>query len=134
MPLRRRRSFPIESLATLEPERLGGLHLALSPAARLVASRYPIVQIWEVNQPEFEGDQTVRLDQGGDWAFVARRGRAIEVQRLRPGEFAMLAALDSGQPLAQAFAEAAAADADFDLEAFLCRQVPAGTLTALHID
>lgn len=126
--------LPIESLASVAPERLGELRFALSPAARLVASRYPIVGIWEVNQPGFAGDESVDLDQGGDWALVARRGHAIEVQRLQPGEFAMLAALDAGQPLAQAFGAATAADAQFELELFLRRHVPGGTLAAMQID
>jgi hypothetical protein len=126
-------ALPIDALATVSPERLPDLRFSLSPAVRLVASRYPVVRIWEVNQPEFDGDQTVNLDQGGDWALVARRSHAVEVQRLRCDEFTMLAALDSGQRLAQAFGEATAADADFDLEAFLLRHVPAGTLASLHI-
>jgi hypothetical protein len=126
--------FPIESLASVAPELLGDLRFELAPAARLVASRYPIVRIWEVNQPEFEGDQAVHLDQGGDWALVLRREHAVVVQRLQPGEFAMLAALDSGRALAQAVEDATAADSGFDLSTFLCRHVPAGTLAGLRID
>jgi hypothetical protein len=126
-----RAALPIETLATIPPERLPGLRFELNPAVRLVASRYPIVRIWEVNQPDFEGDQAVNLDQGGEEALVARRDYAIEVQRLAAGEFAMLAALGGGQALGEAFDQATAADAGFDLQAFLCRHVPAGMLTGL---
>lgn len=123
----------IETFATIAPERWAGLRFALAPAARLLASRYPMVRIWEVNQPEFTGKQTVLLAEGGERALVVRRAHTVQVERLGAGEFAMLAGLAAGRPLRQAL-ESAAADADFDLGAFLRHHIPAGTLTDLQID
>ena len=48
--------------------------LRLDPSCRLVASAFPILRIWQVNQPDYEGDDRVDLDAGGDALLVRRDG------------------------------------------------------------
>ena len=41
--------------------------------ARLLHSPYPVHRIWQVNQPEWRGDGTVALDEGGVRLLIMRR-------------------------------------------------------------
>src|SRR5262249_36818164 len=110
----------IEALAAVPADRLGELRFDLHPAARLIRSQFPIVRIWEVNQPGYLSDQTVRLDEGAACALIRRnQNYAVEVHTLSYGAYAMLTALDCGHSLAGALEDASRADEAFDLRAFL---------------
>lgn len=83
------------------PEALQGeLRLALHPAARLLRSAHPVLAIWEANQPGRDGTPG-RLE-GGDCVLVLRDGRGPRAEAVAVDEFAVLAALAGGMPLAQA--------------------------------
>ena len=99
----------------------------LHPAVRLVASRYPVLAIWEANQGE--DPQLVDLDAGGDWLAVLRHDLQVEILRLTPGQFALLAALRDGTTLGEACAAAAAAEPGVDLGAAMGRFVTCGLLS-----
>src|SRR5205823_8106628 len=47
------------------PERLPLLRLRLDPSCRLVSSPFPILRIWQTNQPGCGGNDRVMLDEGG---------------------------------------------------------------------
>lgn len=119
-------------LATLPEETLGGLRFRLHPAARLLASRYPVLAIWEANQEGAPAAGEVSLDAGSDWLLVTRRGLARSIERLSPGEYALLAALAAGAPLAEACQAAAAAAPGIDLEAAMGRFVGEHTITDFY--
>jgi hypothetical protein len=118
----------LQALAALQPEVFATLRFGLHPASRIVCSPYPILRMWQVNQPAFAGDQSVQLDAGGDSLLVIRRGSAIELERLSPGEQALLQALAEGVSLAEAHAHALQAEPELDLSAFLQHHVLGGTL------
>jgi len=99
----------------------------LHPAARLVASRYPVLAIWEANQENEPG--VVDLDAGGDWLVVFRRELLVEIQRLTPGEFALLAGLRDDMTLGEACEAALAAEPALDLPAAMGRIVTNALLT-----
>jgi len=119
-------------LAAVPPERLADLHLELSPAARLVRSAHPILTIWRVNQPEWDGDQAVDLGLGAERVLVIRRALEVMLEPLSQGEYAMLTALEAGAALDDALCTAQSADQDFDLENFLATHMLGGTLTWLR--
>jgi hypothetical protein len=110
------RPFDFSSLSDPENARL-----PLHPAARLIASRYPILAIWEANQAEDPG--VVDLDAGGDWLIVFRDGLETQILRLTPGEFALLGALAQGMTLGEACEAAVAAEPQLDLAAAMGRFV-----------
>jgi hypothetical protein len=99
----------------------------LHPAARLVASRYPVAAIWQANQEE--DVPLVDLDAGGDWLAVSRRELQVEIVRLAPGELALLAALRDGMSLGEACEAALAAEPALELPAAMGRFVTYGLLT-----
>jgi len=119
------------ALATVPVEMWSELRLLLHPSVRLLESSYPILRIWRVNQPDAE-DQTVDLGEGGEWLLVQRAERAVLIERLDAGEYALLAAMSVGVKLADASRRAKAADSAFDLAGALQRYVAAQTIVAFR--
>jgi hypothetical protein len=97
----------------LRAERLSRLRLVLHPSIFLVASRFPIVTIWETNQNEHENGRVVRWS--AECALVARPFLEVEVRRLPPGGHAFISALSQGRTIAAALDAATAADPKFDI-------------------
>ena len=117
----------LRRLAGASPEDYPRLCFELDPAARLFASRYPAVTIWEAHQQDGEPQQ-INLASGGEQAIVQRRHAGVTVCRLTPAEYACLAALGDGLPLASALEEGLRTDPSFDLQATLRRSVEAGLI------
>lgn len=120
--------LPLEKLAGVPPERYGQLRFRLHPASALLASDYPVHRIWETNQPDYRGDETVDLSLGGVKLLLLRRRFEVEMRPLGAGEFAMLTGFAAGRTVAEAYETALAAEAAFDLDAFLARHVTGGTV------
>ncbi len=99
------------------------LRFRLNPALRLVASRYPILAIWEANRGDAPAEATIRLDAGGDCVRVLRPDLDSFAERLGAGEFALLAAFGSGAALGEACEAAAAAESGLDFGAAMARFV-----------
>jgi len=122
----------LSTLAAVLPEELPALRFGLHPAARIIRSPYPILRIWQVNQSDYSGDQSVRLDAGGDALLVIRRNGAVELESLQPGALALLRGLATDHTLAQAHAAALDADPALDLTALLQQHILGGTLVAFR--
>ena len=119
----------LAALAAIPAERHGELKFTLHPATRLLASPFPILRIWQVNQEDFAGDLTVDLAAGGVGLLIVRRQNLeIELQSLPVGEFTLLQALAEPQDFATACERALAAQADLDLPALFSRCVQQGIL------
>jgi hypothetical protein len=118
----------LQRLAMVPPDQQEALRFSLHPAARLLASEFPVLSIWQVNQPDFAGDPTVDLDLGGEQVLIIRRPSGLEMERLEVGDYALLSALQAGKDLAGALAEALARQPDFALGVALERHVLAMTL------
>jgi hypothetical protein len=114
-------------LASISPEQYADLKFTLQPSARLVSSAYPMLRIWEVNQPAHQGDQTVDLGVGGVKLLVIRRGQ-IEIEPLGEGDYALLSAFAAGVPCAQAAEAALHAQTDYDLATALRHHVASTVL------
>jgi hypothetical protein len=125
-------AFDPARLASVDPERLPLLRFVLHPSAQLVASKYPIVRIFEVNQDGYEGSMRVDLDAGGVTALVIRRDLTVYVEPLAAGTAALLAAFHQNRSLAEALQAALAVQPDFDLNAVLADHVRRGTIVQAH--
>ncbi len=121
-------SLSLTELAAIAPDRYDTIRFKLHPAARLLASPYPLLRIWEVNQPAFRDDMTVNLDQGGDKLLVMRR-KQVEIELLGDGDYVLLSAIAAGDVLVCAAERAIRAQPNYDLTAALGRHIAAGTLT-----
>ncbi len=113
-------------LAGTAAGRWGNLHFQLDPAHAVLVSRWPLVRIWEVNQPGYSGD--FRLDfEEAQIALVHRRAGATVVEKLATGEHVLLHALAGGESLGVAVGEAARQDG-FDLQSALRRFISTGLI------
>jgi hypothetical protein len=119
----------VRGLARVNAYEQERLRFALARAARLVASCFPVMQIWEANQDGALSSAAISLDAGGDWLLVQRRGLSRIIERLTPGEFALLSALAADAPLAEACEAAVCADPEVELSATMQRFVSRGVLT-----
>lgn len=120
-------------LATLSPESGSGLRLRLHPGARLLASAWPVLRIWQVNQPGYHGDDRVNLDEGGAYLLVIRRHGEIEIESHGASAHAFLESLHAGAPLAAATEAAIAVEPEFDLATTLSGLVRRGTFCGFDI-
>ena len=101
-------------LATLSPERLVELTLALAPGATVLRSAYPIDRIWHASQPGAPPGE-ISLDDGGAWLLVMRRSDDAAFVSLDPAEAAFVAAIGEGSTLGDAARLATEAFTTFDL-------------------
>ncbi|MDW8260680.1 MAG: DNA-binding domain-containing protein, partial [Gammaproteobacteria bacterium] len=124
------RRFDPTGLAALAPEVLERLRLAVHPAVRVVSSAYPILRIWEANQPDIADPPLIDLQSGGEHVLIVRPQRASSLLRLDAGAAACLRALSAGEPLGAALDAALAQEPTFDLQAALTRWVDNRILVA----
>ncbi len=124
-------SFDLQRLATVPPEEHGALQFALHPSTRMIQSRYPILRIWEVNQPDFEGDIEVVWDVSTESLLIHRDigdGVSVVIKRVSEAGYAFLWALAQRAHLEDAATAAFGIDAAFDLQGFLLESVQSGVI------
>ncbi len=115
-------------LAGVAPEHHGAIRFLLHPAAHLLASDYPVLRIWQVNQPDNTDVDSVDLSAGGVRLLLTRRGLAVEIESLDHADYALLHALAAGGSLQHATDAALAVLPAFDLAHALRRFVASDTL------
>ncbi len=120
----------LEALAAVPARQQERLRFELHPSCRLRRSAFPVVSIWQANQAD--EPETVDLDAGGECAMVIRRGLEVRIERLGPGEHALLETLER-ERLAVACVAALKAHADLDLDHCQVRHVTGGTLVDFHL-
>ncbi|MGH6829987.1 MAG: DNA-binding domain-containing protein [Methylocella sp.] len=125
------KAFGLDGLSSVPPDRYGELRFKLHPASRLLVSEYPILHIWQVNQPGCDG--MVDLSEGGVNLLVIRRGIAIQIEALSPAEYALLANLAQGHVMSYAAAHALKAEPELDLPACLGRHVARRTIAGFEL-
>jgi hypothetical protein len=121
-------AFDLARLGAVPAEQHAALRFVLHPSARLLASDFPVVRIFEINQEGYGGDTSVDLAEGGVRVLVIRRGLTVYVEPLAVGEAGLLTALAAQQTLGAAVPAALAAQPDSDLTGTLAGHLRRGTL------
>jgi len=119
----------LRELAAVPAERLPTLRMRIHPSCRLIASSFPVLRIWQVNQPGHTGELAVDFDTAPDRLRIRREPDGVALDRIDAGAFAWLKKLAAGATLATAIERAQGADAAFDLGAALHRCIGDGTIT-----
>jgi hypothetical protein len=99
------------AFASLPAGRIGSARVTLHPSVSIVASRFPVLSIWEVNQDRAVGPVP---HWGPQAALVARPFLEVETRRLLPGSDVFLLALQAGSTIAEAVERATATTSEFD--------------------
>ncbi len=79
----------------------GNLFFAARRAMRLLRSRYPVLSIWQANQPGSTAH--VDLNQGGENVAVTRRGNDLQMHLLDEATFSLASELARGARLEDAW-------------------------------
>jgi hypothetical protein len=111
----------LAALARVPPSSQPGLRFSLHPSARLVRSGWPILAVWEANQPDRDG--TPDREAGEDNVLVWREAGGVRAMRLEGPEAAFVEALGAGRSLAEA-----AGEGDWDLPGLLVKLASQGVL------
>lgn len=118
-----------------ETARVDELRALCHPSVSVLASAHAVVSIWGAHQGD--GDMGAVDADAPETALVVRLHQDVLVLRLPPGAEAFIAALQRGELLgaaaAQAARQAARQGADFDLPALLALLLGHGALSALEI-
>ncbi len=123
----------LEVFAAVPPTEQAAVCLDLLPGSTLLPSAYPVARIFEVNQPDYTGDDTVDLSHGSQTLLVIRRDTTVCVERLTPAEAALLTLLAEGETLGQALQAAVSAENSCAAGELLARHVATGTFAALRV-
>ncbi|GAB4350445.1 MAG: DNA-binding domain-containing protein [Immundisolibacter sp.] len=121
-----------EAFSAVPASEQAAVCLDLRPGSTLLPSAYPIARIFEVNQPDYTGDDTVDLSQGHQTVLIIRRDTTVCVELLAPAEAALLTVLSKGETLGQALHAAVSTDPDCAAGELLARHVAAGTFATLR--
>lgn len=127
-------ALDLAALAGVAADAYPSLRFRLQPAARLIASAYPLLRIWQVNLDDWRGDRAVDLGQGPARLLLMRAHDGVTLAPLTPGEYRVLERFAAGDTLADAHAAAAADDPDLDLAAALRRFVADAVLVGFSLD
>ena len=122
----------LAALGAVAPEDFVSVRFAVDPSCRLVVSPFPILRIWQVNQPDHQGDDTVDLVAGADALLIRRETTGVSLSQLAPGEHAFVGAIVAGAPLGAALEAAQAAGVAFDLGAMLRKHIASGTIVGVR--
>lgn len=120
----------LQALGAITAEAAPALRFSIHPSVRLVASRWPVLTIWQAHQEPGEV-ASVDLGSGAEHVLVWRARGAQQLECLPPAEFRLLEALQDGATLGDAFDAALAADARFDIAAALRRCASRGVLAGV---
>lgn len=119
------------ALARLGPT-LAEARFAAHPAARIVRSDFPIVDIWRANQADAApGPRSLAAD--GQSALITRPSALVELHGLSPVEAAFAESLLAGEGVSTAMARAGGVDESFDVTAAFRRLLAAGAFEHLHL-
>ena len=127
--------FDLAALACVPAELHAELRFYLHPSARMIVSMFPVLHIWQSNQPDGDADQHIDLDEGGDTLLVLRRAPivgGIVIERISGPEHLLLSLLAAGRTLGEAANRCAAVALDFDLAAALQSRVADQTIAGFH--
>jgi len=120
----------VDAFRAVMPASYDRLRLNMHPAVRLLQSAFPIVQIWQSNQPGADPAVT-DLRCGGDQLLIARTPDGIKLHRLTPACYALAFAMAAGARLGDGYEAAVNAAGAFDLAQALHRLLEAGSFTQL---
>jgi hypothetical protein len=81
----------------------------LAASASLLQSAYPVQRIWQVNQPDWMGDQHVDLGETGPNLIIYRQGYEIRIDEIDDANWSFLNAVQRGATMSE-LAEIAALD------------------------
>lgn len=107
----------VAALSEVPSADTGRIAFRLPASSRLLHSSFPVQRIWQVNQDDWKGNQSVNLDEGGVSLIVWRKNYEMRIDELDPQESQLLTAINSGA----LFSELSHPDMHLELDILLPR-------------
>jgi len=120
-----------DELRAVAPAAYAGMRLSLHPRCRVLASAFPIIEIWIANQLGRDPERKIDLGSGPDFVLLQVRGGCALLRRLAQPDFCLLQTLTADGTLGEALDAALAIEADFDLGAALGRYFTLGLFSGV---
>jgi hypothetical protein len=126
------KAVPIDprTASSMRAERFDEWRFALHPSLFLVASRFPVVTIWEHNRSR--GKKRMIERWRAESALVARPFNRVEVRRIPPGGYPFIRALSQGETVSAAIDAAVAAAPHFDIAVNLAFLIEANVVIGIR--
>ncbi len=124
--------FDINKLAAAKPEDYDQLFFSLIEASALIQSDYPILDIWQVSQPDADSKLSVDLDDGAQNILMLRTDNGIAMHLLSDSEVTFIESLAEGYSLATAY-EKTVQEHEFDINASLQKIIQVGLLNDCYL-
>jgi hypothetical protein len=105
----------------------------LHPATTRIHSAFPVVTIWDVNQPHNAAVPTMDMKQS-ETGIVTRPSMQVATRCISPGDSAFIDSLAKGETLSVAAEAALDCEPGFDFQNALHLHLENGTFTAVHPD
>lgn len=121
--------FDFAALERVPPQAHPALRLVLAPSVGCVASPYPILSLWEANQPQRDGTPSGNDAQS---VLVWREEGVVRARAVDGAEWQFLAALGRGAPLSEA-QDALGDSAGERLAALLARYAGEGVVCGFRV-
>ncbi|WP_281300263.1 MULTISPECIES: DNA-binding domain-containing protein [unclassified Iodidimonas] len=120
-------------LANIPPQDVESLHFDLAPYACLLASPWPVLDIYKMAMAAAEGDDSASAPSLADnpaRLLIIRLHGDVEIIPLSYGDFSFLMSLDAGAALGESAAAAFASQNDFDLSSALSQALSMGVFAS----
>jgi hypothetical protein len=91
----------VGSLAGIAEESIAGMTLTLQPSLLGVSSAFPVLDVWQANQPDAPGE-AVDLARGGQDVLVTCGPDGLKLRAVARDAFEFIRALQRGAPLGEA--------------------------------
>lgn len=109
------------------------LRLLVNPTVHLVASEFPLFNIWNSNRDGSESPAVIHLNQGASQILLIRRREHVEVRELSPQTFALLRAFAEGATVHEGVDSVIDTLGQFDLTDALGRLIGLGALIGFRL-
>lgn len=121
-------SFDVAALGNVAPDQYGALRFELHPAVRLVASTYPILDIWRAHQDTAAHIEPVDLTAGAQHVLLMRLTDHVQFRAIEAASWTLLHSLSRGATLDSAAQAALALAPHFNLANALAQFIGLGVL------
>jgi len=91
----------VQMLAQVPSEHYPQIIFQLPPGSTLLSSSYSIKQIWEFNQDDYQGADTINLTEVGEKLFIWRQGVNLHIDALQEQEWQLLTAIKNQLTVAE---------------------------------
>jgi hypothetical protein len=88
--------FDFSLLSALGEKDHGSIYLNLPEATRLQNSKFPLLRIWQQNQPEVTDPDEIDLNEGGVYLIIWRSGFDRRIEILNGDQWTLLQAVSKG--------------------------------------